>query len=400
MLQGKNVVLGISGGIAAYKACELISLLKSAGAGIDCIMTRSAAEFITPLTLGTLTQRPVVADMFSPPADYEIEHISLAKKADIIVIAPATANVIGKLACGIADDMLTTTVLATRAPVLIAPAMNTNMYENPVVQENIGRLKDRGFLFADPAEGRLACGDRGRGKLAPVEDIFHEIMRAIACQKDLAGKRVLVTAGPTRERLDPVRFLTNGSTGKMGYAIAQAAVYRGAEVTLVSGPVSLDPPYGAEVVPVESALDMEREVVSRAKGADVIIKSAAVGDFRPVDVTNQKIKKDAGGTVSLTRTPDILAELGGMGLSAVLVGFSMETQDLIQNSAEKLKKKNVDLIVANDLNTAGAGFGTDTNVASLLKRDGTVLQLPKMSKYSLAHVILDEAVRLYEAKQR
>ncbi len=400
MLKGKNVVLGISGGIAAYKACELISLLKSAGAGIDCIMTRSATEFITPLTLGTLTQRPVVTDMFSPPADYEIEHISLAKKADIVVIAPATANVIGKLACGIADDMLTTTVLATHAPVLVAPAMNTNMYENPVVQENIRRLKDRGFLFADPAEGRLACGDSGRGKLAPVEDIFCEIMRAIACQKDLAGKRVLVTAGPTRERLDPVRFLTNGSTGKMGYAIAQAAVYRGADVTLVSGPVSLDPPYGAAVVPVESAFEMEREVVSRAKEADIIIKSAAVGDFRPVDVSSQKIKKDAGGTVSLTRTTDILAELGGMGLSAALIGFSMETQDLIQNSAEKLAKKNVDMIVANDLNTAGAGFGTDTNVASLLKRDGSVLQLPKMSKYSLAHVILDEAVRIYESKQR
>ena len=392
MLKGKNVLIGVCGGIAAYKACELISLLKTAGCSIYTMMTKSAQEFITPLTLGTLTGHNVACDMFEPPENYEVEHISLATLADVIILVPATANVIGKIACGIADDFVTTTVMASKAPCIIAPAMNTGMYENPVVQENIAKLKDRGYIFVEPAEGRLACGTVGKGHLAPIEQIF-DAVESVFVKKDLKGKRVLVTAGPTREAIDPVRFITNRSTGKMGYAIAKAAKHRGAEVTLVSGHTGLQPPFGVEVVKIESACDMYREVTSRANLFDIIIKSAAVGDFRPAEVADNKIKKNKMGTISLEKNPDILAELGNMGLSAKLVGFSMETENLLENSAEKLRKKNLDMIVANNLKTEGAGFGTDTNVVTVIGKDGAE-ELPVMSKLEVAHAIFDRIIKL------
>ena len=392
MLKGKNVLIGVCGGIAAYKACEIISLLKTAGCSIYTMMTKSAQEFITPLTLGTLTGHNVACDMFEPPENYEVEHISLATRADVVILVPATANVIGKIACGIADDFVTTTVMASKAPCIIAPAMNTGMYENPVVQENIAKLKDRGYIFVEPAEGRLACGTVGKGHLAQVEQIF-DAAESVFIKKDLKGKRVLVTAGPTREAIDPVRFITNRSTGKMGYAIAKAAKHRGAEVTLVSGHTGLQPPFGVEIVKIESACDMYREVTSRAKDSDIIIKSAAVGDFRPAEVAESKIKKNKMGTISLEKNPDILAELGNMGLSAKLVGFSMETDNLLENSVEKLRKKNLDLIVANNLKTEGAGFGTDTNVVTVIGKDGAE-ELPVMSKLEVAHAIFDRIMKL------
>lgn len=394
MLQGKQIVLGISGGIAAYKACDLIGLLKRAGATVDAVMTRNATEFISPLTVGTLTGRDVAVEQFAMPKHYEVEHISLAKRADILVIAPATANIIGKLANGIADDMLTTVALATRSPILIAPAMNTAMYENPVVQENIERLRGRGVHIVPPVSGRLACGDTGNGKLASVETIFAHIVRQIAYPKDLVGKRVLVTAGPTREALDPVRFLSNRSSGKMGYALAEAAANRGAQVTLVSGPVVLEPPLGVEVVSVESAREMEAAVLSRGEQSDIIIKAAAVGDFRPAVCAEQKIKKQEEALVSLVRNPDILKELGQKKWPAVLVGFSMETEDLLANSQKKLREKQVDLLVANDLTTPGAGFLVDTNVVTLLRPNQPPQPLEQMSKRELAHVILTEANKI------
>ena len=392
MLKGKNVLIGVCGGIAAYKACELISLLKTEGCSIYTMMTRSAQEFITPLTLGTLTGHNVACDMFNPPENYEVEHISLVALADVIILIPATANVIGKIACGIADDFLTTTVMASKAPCIIAPAMNTGMYENPVVQENIAKLKDRGYLFVEPVNGRLACKTVGKGHLAPVEQIF-DAAEAATVKKDLSGKKVLVTAGPTREAIDPVRFISNRSTGKMGYAVAKAAKHRGAEVTLVTGHTEIEPPYGVKVVKIESAVDMHREVISRAADYDVIIKSAAVGDFRPAIVSDNKIKKSDMGAIALEKNPDILAELGGMGLSAKLVGFSMETENLLENSAKKLKEKNLDFIIANNLKTEGAGFGTDTNVVTVIGRDGAE-ELAIMSKQEVAHAIFDRIVKL------
>ena len=388
MLKGKTVLVGVCGGIAAYKACELISLLKTAGAEIYTMMTRAACEFITPLTLGTLTNRNVACDMFAVPENYEVEHISLAKRADAVAIIPATANIIGKIACGIADDFVSTTVMATKAPVIVAPAMNTGMYENPVVGENIQRLKKRGFRFVEPSSGRLACGDEGKGHLAPVEDIFEEIVKSLTPQT-LSGKNVLVTAGPTREKIDPVRFISNRSTGKMGYAIARAAYLRGASVTLVSGPSALACPVGVERINVESALDMHHEVMERAAAADIIVKAAAVGDFRPEAVSGDKIKKDKMGSITLTKNPDILAELGSMGLKAKIVGFSMETKDMEKNSVDKLKRKNADYIVANNLKTEGAGFAGDTNVVTVFSKSGKSVSLPKMSKLSLAGRLLD-----------
>ncbi len=388
MLKGKTVLVGVCGGIAAYKACELISLLKTAGASVYTMMTKAACEFITPLTLGTLTGHNVACDMFEPPENYEVEHISLAKRADAVVLIPATANIIGKIACGIADDFVSTTVMATKAPVVVAPAMNTGMYENPIVSENIERLKKRGFLFVEPSSGRLACGDEGKGHLAPVEHILEEIIYAVT-PKTLLGKKVLVTAGPTREKIDPVRFISNRSTGKMGYAIARAAYLKGADVTLVSGPSSLDCPFGVKRIDVESAVDMHREVMLLAKDADIIVKAAAVGDFRPDTVAKDKIKKDKMGSVTLTKNPDILAELGGMGLKAKIVGFSMETKDMEANSVDKLNRKNADYIVANNINDEGAGFAGDTNVVTVFGRSGKSVALPKMSKLSLADKLLD-----------
>ena len=398
-LSGKSVVLCVTGGIAAYKAADIISRLRKKGVNVFVIMTKSATEFITPLTLEVLSGNRVVTDMFSRDFTWEVEHISLAKRADVFVIAPATANVIGKAAHGIADDMVTTTLMATKAPMVIAPAMNTGMYENPVVQENITILENRGVRFVQPASGRLACGDSGKGKLAEPETIVNEICAA-AMKQDLKGKTILVTAGPTREAIDPVRFISNHSTGKMGYAIAQNASMRGANVILVSGPVALETPYGVERVNVSSARDMHDVVISRLDKVDWIIKSAAVGDYRPETTADEKIKKkDDDMSISLVRNPDILAEIGSKKQNHQLVcGFSMETQDLLNNSRAKLQKKNCDMLVANNLKTEGAGFAHDTNVATLLYRDGTHEPLSLMQKDDLASIVLDRLLKLSEQK--
>ena len=398
-LSGKSVVLCVTGGIAAYKAADIISTLRKKGANVFVIMTKSATEFITPLTLEVLSGNRVVTDMFSRDFTWEVEHISLAKRADVFVISPATANVIGKAAHGIADDMVTTTLMATKAPMVIAPAMNTGMYENPVVQENITILENRGVRFVQPASGRLACGDSGKGKLAEPETIVNEICAA-AMKQDLKGKTILVTAGPTREAIDPVRFISNHSTGKMGYAIAQNASMRGAKVILVSGPVALETPYGVERVNVSSARDMHDAVISRLDKVDWVIKSAAVGDYRPETTADEKIKKkDDDMSISLVRNPDILAEIGSKKQNHQLVcGFSMETQDLLNNSRAKLQKKNCDMLVANNLKTEGAGFAHDTNVATLLYRDGTHEPLSLMQKDDLASIVLDRLLKLSEQK--
>jgi phosphopantothenoylcysteine decarboxylase / phosphopantothenate---cysteine ligase len=393
MVSDKNIIIGVCGGIAAYKACELTSRLKKLNANIDVIMTKSATEFVTSLTFQSLSLNPVITDMFDKPKSWEIEHISLAKKADIIVIAPATANVIGKLANGIADDMLTTTVMASKAIKLIAPAMNTNMYENVIVQKNIETLKQLGYYFIEPSEGRLACGDVGKGKMAEPEAIEARIKELLLTPKDLQGKTVLITAGPTREALDPVRFITNHSTGKMGFAIAEKAVARGAKVYLVSGPSNLATPQGVERIDVESALDMYNAVMELKEKADIIIKSAAVADYRPAEISSEKIKKTDGELIiKLQKNPDILQELGKIKGDKVLIGFAMETQNLIENAKAKVLKKNLDFIVANDLRTEGAGFAGDTNVVKIIDRLGNIEEVPLIRKSELADIILDKAI--------
>jgi len=394
MSPNKTVLIGVCGGIAAYKVCELIGRLRGVGVNTICIMTDSAKEFITPLTLGTLTQNNVYSDMFAPPAQYEVEHISLAKQADAIVIAPATANIIGKLASGIADDMLTTTVMASRAPTLIAPAMNTVMYQNPIVQRNINLLKDLDYQFVPPKSGRLACGDIGEGALAEVDVIFSEIIKILTEKKDLAGRKVVVTAGPTREAIDTVRFITNHSSGKMGYSVARAAYNRGADVVLISGRTALEPVCGVHTVYVDSALDMQKAVTENVPGADIIVKSAAVGDVRPATAFEGKLKKDKLQNIELIKNPDILAELGKNKGNSVLVGFAMETGDIAENALLKMKQKNVDIMVANDLNTEGAGFGGDTNVVSIFEKDGSATKYDIMSKDVLADIILDKAAEM------
>jgi phosphopantothenoylcysteine decarboxylase / phosphopantothenate---cysteine ligase len=391
MLQNKNIILGIAGGIAAYKACDLVSKMKKLNANIDCIMTQSATEFITPLTLQSISQNKVTVDMFHRSENWEIEHISLAKKADLFVIAPATANIIGKLAAGIADDMLTTTAMATKAPLLIAPAMNTNMYNNPIVQANIEKLKNLGVRFIAPESGRLACGDVGEGKLASIETIMTEIIQLLTRAQDFNGKKILITAGPTREAIDPVRFISNHSSGKMGYALAEAAVQRGAEVTLISGPVALQEPSGlSSFIAIESAVEMRRAVLEHFQTMDVIIMSAAVADFRPQSPSSQKIKKgDDRLTLELEKTDDILAELGKEKGSRILVGFAAETQKILEYARGKLIQKNLDFIVANDLTQEDAGFGVETNIVKIIERSGKVEDLPLMSKLELSHIILD-----------
>lgn len=398
-LQGKNIVLCVTGSIAAYKAADLTSRLRKQGAEVYVIMTKSACEFITPLTLESLSGHPVVSDMFARVQSWEVEHISLAKRADVFAIVPATANIIGKAACGIADDMLTTTLLATRAPVVIAPAMNTGMYENPIVQQNMRTLKARGMHFVEPVVGHLACGATGPGKLADPECIEQAIVDALTV-RNCEGLSVLVTAGPTQESLDPVRFLTNHSTGKMGYAIAARARARGAKVTLITGPVAIEPPVGVEVVPVRSACDMHDAVMGRLAQQDIVIKAAAVGDYRPAAQANDKIKKKDGEmTIELVRNPDILAEIGQHKTDAQTVcGFSMETRDLLENSRAKLEKKNCDLMVANNLKVEGAGFAGDTNVVTLLYRDGTAEAVDLMRKDELADVLLDRLLALHRSK--
>lgn len=400
-LEGKNVVLCVTGGIAAYKAADLTSRLRKKGASVYIIMTESATHFITPLTLEVLSGNRVVTDMFDRAFTWEVEHISLAKRADVFVIAPATANIIGKAAHGIADDMVSTTLMATRALIVMAPAMNTNMYENPVVQQNMELLRERGVCFAAPVSGHLACGDTGSGKLADPADIVRVIEDALT-PKDLSGLSVLVTAGPTREAMDPVRFLSNHSTGKMGYAIAERARARGARVTLVSGPVALTPPEGVEVVPITSALDMYDAVLSRLPRLDWVIKAAAVGDYRPAICADDKLKKKQDDmSVALVRNPDILKEIGARKNDHQTVcGFSMETRDLINNSRAKLEGKNCDMLVANNLRTAGAGFAHDTNVATLLYRDGSAESLDLMAKDSLADIVLDRMLAIHQKKER
>ena len=389
-LKGKTIVLCVTGGIAAYKAADLVSRLKKQQAEVVVITTKSACEFITPMTLEVLSGNRVISDMFDRDFPWEVEHISLAKRADVFVIAPCTANVLAKAAYGIADDMVTTTLLATRAPLLIAPAMNTNMYENPVVQQNINILRSRGAHFVEPVSGKLACGDTGKGKLADPADICEAILD-LAAEHDLAGLRVLVTAGPTQEALDPVRFLSNHSTGKMGYAIAAAAQRRGAAVTLVTGPTALSAPAGVKTVPVVSAREMYDAVLAALPEQDFVVKAAAVGDYRPAEAASDKLKKKDGDmTISLVRNPDILKAVGERRRPGqVICGFSMETRDLLENSAAKLESKNCDFIIANNLRTEGAGFGTDTNVVTILRRGGAPEHLPLQSKSALADGILD-----------
>ena len=392
MLNAKNIVLGVSGGIAAYKAAELVSSLKKKGADVSVVMTKNATEFISPLTLKTLSQNPVSVNMFDNNFTYEIGHISLADKADVFVVAPATANVIGKIAAGIADDMLSTSIMAANCPKVIAPAMNTNMYNNPIVQENIEKLKKMGYIFVSPRVSRLACGTTGVGALADILDIESTIEYALS-EHDLEGKKVLVTAGPTREEIDPVRFITNHSSGKMGYAVAKNAYLRGADVTLISGHTEIKPPFGVKTQFVSSADDMYEAVMDEQKNADIIVKAAAVADFKPKR-ENDKIKKDGKSelNISLTENKDILKELGKVKGDKILIGFCMETKDLLLNAEQKLKNKNLDFIVANSLNDKDAGFGTDTNTVTLLFRDGKKVSLPNMSKDKVAEKILNYAI--------
>lgn len=390
MLKNKTIILGVTGGIAAYKIASLASLLVKLHASVEVVMTKNATEFITPLTFEELTGNRVMIDTFDRNFTHQVEHISLAERADLLIIAPATANVCAKLAHGIADDMLTTTALACSCPKLIAPSMNTNMYENPVTQDNISALRRYGWEVIEPSSGRLACGAVGKGKLPEPQILAEHILRYLAFPHDLEGKKVLVTAGPTVESLDPVRFISNRSTGKMGYAVAKAAMLRGAEVTLVTGPTSIEPPMFVKTVEVESAADMFNAVKSEAETSDVIVKSAAVADYTPDVYSEEKIKKSDGElSIPLKRTQDILAYLGEHKRDGQIVcGFSMETENLIENSRRKLKKKNVDMICANSLKTSGAGFGTDTNVITVITRDDEE-ELPLMSKSDAAHRILD-----------
>lgn len=390
MLEGKCVVLGITGSIAAYKIASLASALKKLGADVEVIMTRNATNFINPITFETLTGHKCLVDTFDRNFEFNVEHVSIAKKADVFMVAPASANVIGKIANGICDDMLTTTFMACRCPKIISPAMNTAMYENAILQDNLAKLESYGMNVIKPASGYLACGDVGAGKMPEPEVLLDYILQEIEYEKDMVGKRVLVTAGPTREAIDPVRFISNHSTGKMGYAIARVASRRGAQVILISGPTNLDKPLGVRVIDVTSAGEMYDAVVANYKDADIIIKSAAVADYTPTTVANQKMKKsDDDMSIELTRTEDILAWLGQHKLdNQKLCGFAMETENLLENATAKLKKKNADMIVANSIATEGAGFGVDTNVATLITSDGAE-PLEMMSKEELAAVILD-----------
>lgn len=390
MLKGKTVLLGVSGGIAAYKAANLASLLVKQHAAVHVIMTKNAVNFINPITFESLTGRKCLTDTFDRNFEFKIEHVALAKQADLAIVAPATANVMAKLANGLADDMLTTTLLACRCPKIIAPAMNTAMYENPITQDNIKKLEHYGFVVTETAVGRLACGDIGGGKFADEQLLLEYILREIALEKDMAGKKVLVTAGPTQEALDPVRFLSNHSTGKMGYAIARMAMLRGAEVTLVTGKTALQPPKFVKTIPVTSARDLFEAVTAVSDGQDIIIKAAAVADYRPAEVSVEKLKKSDGElSIALERTEDTLKYLGEHKRKGqLLCGFAMETSDMEARAREKLEKKNLDLIAANNVKVEGAGFGTDTNVVTLIDKNGS-RQLELMSKEAVAMEILN-----------
>lgn len=395
MLNGKTVLLGVTGGIAAYKAAALASALVKLHAAVEVVMTENATQFVTPLTFEQLTGRRTMVNTFDRNFTHQVEHIALADRTDLVIIAPATANVCAKLAHGLADDMLTTTVLACRCPKLIAPAMNTNMYENPVTQDNLQTLRHYGWEVIEPASGRLACGAVGKGKMPEPEDLVQHILRHIGKPHDLAGKKVLVTAGPTQEALDPVRYLTNHSTGKMGYALAKMAMLRGAEVTLISGPTAIAPPSFVRVVNVTSAQDMFEAVAANAPEVDLIFKAAAVADYTPSDYQDDKIKKQDGSmSIPLRRTQDILKYLGEHRRTGqILCGFSMETRDMVENSREKLRKKGLDMICANNLKVAGAGFGVDTNIITVITQDN-VEELPLLSKEEAADAIINIALSL------
>ena len=394
MLKGKTVVLGVTGSIAAYKIANLASMLVKKHADVHVIMTENATNFINPITFETLTGNKCLVDTFDRNFQFNVEHVALAKRADVFMVAPASANIIGKIAGGIADDMLSTTIMPAKCPKIIAPAMNTGMIENPIVQDNIKKLESYGYEIVESATGYLACGDTGKGKLPDAEVLQDYILKAIAKEKDMAGVRLLVTAGPTREAIDPVRYITNHSTGKMGYAIL-----RGADVTLVTGKVEIEPPRFVNVVDITSAQDMYEAVMDRSTEQDVIIKAAAVADYRPAEVAEHKIKKaDGDMSIKLSRTKDILLALGNQRIEKgiqdqIICGFSMETRDLIENSRKKIDSKHIDLIAANNLKVAGAGFGVDTNVLTLITRD-SISELPMMSKEECADMLLDRIMEM------
>ena len=396
MLKGKTVLLGVTGSIAAYKIAYLASALKKLHAQVHVLMTQNATNFINPITFETLTGNKCLVDTFDRNFQFSVEHVSIAKQADVVMIAPASANVIGKLAHGIADDMLTTTIMACKCKKIVSPAMNTNMYENPIVQDNLAILQHYGYEVIEPASGYLACGDTGAGKMPEPETLFQYICKTIAHEKDMAGMKVLVTAGPTQEAIDPVRYITNHSSGKMGYSIAKACMLRGADVTLVTGRTALDAPLFVNTVPVISAKDMYEEVTSRSHDMDIIIKAAAVADYRPCNVADEKIKKKEGDVMSipLERTDDILKYLGEhKEPHQFLCGFSMETQNMLENSKKKLMKKNLDMIVANNLKEQGAGFETDTNIVTMITQN-EVFELELMSKEEVAFHLLDKILEL------
>lgn len=389
MLKGKHILLGVTGSIAAYKIANLASMLVKLNADVHVIMTKNAKQFISPITFETLTGNKVIDDTFERNSGYHVAHIAMAAEADVVMIAPATANVIAKLAHGIADDMLTSTMLACTAPVLVSPAMNTHMYENPVTQENMEKLGSRGYKLIEPSSGYLACGDTGKGKMPETEVLLDCILQEIACEKDMVGKKVLITAGPTRESLDPVRFLTNHSTGKMGYALAKNAARRGAEVTLVSGPTQLKKPRFVKVVDVTTAEEMYQAVEKEFERQDIVVMSAAVADYRPEVVAENKIKKSDGEmSIPLTRTKDILGTFAHEKTKQFICGFSMETEHMLENSRAKLERKHLDMIVANNLKVAGAGFGTDTNIVTVITKESSE-ELPIMTKEEVAGAIFD-----------
>ena len=395
-LTGKEIVLGVTGGIAAYKSAEIVSRLRHSGANVHVIMTRNATEFVTPLTFQTLSANPVVTDTFAAPEYWNVEHVALAKLADIFVVAPATANILAKMATGIADDMLSTTLLATKAPILVAPAMNTGMWTAPATQNNVKVLRERGVRMIGPESGILACGDQGAGRMSEPETIVGEICRILARKEDFAGKKILITAGATRERLDPVRFITNDSSGKMGFAIAEAARDRGAEVTVIRGSVTAEIPAGVRMIPIESALELYDAMMQEAPEQDVIIQAAAVSDYRPAEQKDRKIKKESGSdlTLILTENPDIAKAVGEQKKPGqTLVGFAAETDNLRKNAKSKLEKKKLDMIVANDVTKPGAGFNVDTNIAVLITSDGSTEE-PLQTKRQLAERILDKVLEI------
>ena len=390
MLTGKKILLGITGGIAAYKTANLASMLAKLHAEVHVIMTRNAQQFISPVVFEALTGNKVIDDVFDRDSGYHVAHIAMAQEADVVMIAPASANIIAKLANGIADDMLSTTMLAVTAPVMIVPAMNTKMYEHPATQANLEKLRAYGYRVIDPASGYLACGDTGKGKMPGEEELLERLLLEAACDKDLSGKKVLITAGPTREPIDPVRFITNHSTGKMGWALAKNAARRGAQVVLVSGPVHLPAPVSVKMIPVTTAQEMYEAVDAQFDSQDIVVMSAAVADYRPKHTESEKIKKqDAAAILDLERTKDILGSMSKRKNGQFLCGFSMETEHMLENSRAKLEKKNLDMIVANNLRMEGAGFGTDTNIITIITKDAAN-ELPIMSKDEAAHAIFDQ----------